>query len=73
MYQKTYSSLCMEATKFKGNDFRESPFFFVYLLRQVHTAVYFMRRPELNITGPPMMQEIGRRDLRIAFVDYTKV
>ena len=24
-------------------------------------------------TGPPMMQDVGRRDLRIAFVDYTKV
>ena len=32
MYQKGNSSLCMEATKLKGDDFRESPFFFVYLL-----------------------------------------
>ena len=26
------SSLCMEATKLKSEDFREPPFFFVYLL-----------------------------------------
>ena len=32
MYQKANSSLCMEATKLIGDDFRESPFFFVYLL-----------------------------------------